>query len=167
MQRDGITGFPALAGPNSVVLLLGSYPSPKSFDEGFYYGHPQNRFWKLMAELLQQAVPQTIEEKSNLILQNRLALWDSLQTCTILGASDSSISNPVPNNIAQLVQQGTIRHIFCNGAAAHKYYRLYNQAATGLPAVQLPSTSAANAAYSLPRLIQAWQPVVQALAQHS
>ena len=159
MQRQGITGFGPVYTGASRALILGSYPSPKSFEVGFYYGHPQNRFWPLLAALFGAALPQSIEEKAALITQNGLALWDSLATCTITGASDSSITDAVPNDIAGLVAKTRIEAVFCNGTAAHRFYHQYCEPQTGLPALRLPSTSPANAAWGLPRLLAAWQPV--------
>lgn len=158
-------GFAPVFSKNSRVLILGSYPSPKSFAQNFYYGHPQNRFWPLVAALTGCAVPQTIPEKQALILNNGLALWDSLESCTITGASDASIRDPVPNDIAAMLSKTAVHSIFCNGAAAHRYYRQFNQANTGIPAQRLPSTSPANAAFSFQRLLEAWQPLAQALHQ--
>lgn len=157
--RSGTPGFPPICAPNSRALILGSYPSPKSFAAGFYYGHPQNRFWSLIALLANAEIPTTIEEKTALILRHNLALWDSLQQCTIAGASDASITQAVPNDIAGLVQHSQIQAIFCNGSAAHTYYSRYCARQTGLTAMRLPSTSPANAAWGLARLAEAWQPV--------
>lgn len=158
-QRGNQPGFGPLYSQNSAALILGSYPSPKSFAHGFYYGHPQNRFWPLLASLAGWQTPQTIQQKTALVLQNSLALWDSLLSCQITGASDASIKNPVPNEIAALLQKTKVEAIFCNGAAAHKIYMRYCYPATGLAAVCLPSTSPANAAYSMQRLQQCWQPL--------
>lgn len=153
------TGFAPLFSSHSKALILGSYPSPKSFAEGFYYGHPQNRFWPLLAALAGRPRPTTLDEKKALVLENGLALWDSLESCRIAGASDASITDAVPADIPWLLAQAPIRAVFCNGAAAHKYYRKFCEAATGLPATQLPSTSPANAAWSLERLLDAWAPL--------
>ncbi|MDL2323991.1 DNA-deoxyinosine glycosylase [Ruminococcaceae bacterium OttesenSCG-928-A16] len=159
--RGSEMGFSPIFAPHARALILGSYPSPKSFENQFYYGHPQNRFWPLLAALASAPVPQTIPQKKALLLQNNLALWDALQQCSIVGAADVSITNPVPNDIATLVKQSNIQAIFCNGAAAYKFYHRYCEADTGLQATALPSTSPANAAYTMPRLIQAWQPLRQ------
>ena len=116
-QRVG-PGFAPVAGPESRVLILGSFPSVKSREVGFYYGHPQNRFWPLLAALLQKPVPQTTAQKQQLILQNGLALWDTVCCCTITGASDASIRDVQPNDIAKLCQTYPITKIFCNGAVS-------------------------------------------------
>lgn len=159
-QRVG-PGFAPVAGPQSHVLILGSFPSVKSREVGFYYGHPQNRFWPLMAHLLGQPVPETIEQKKALILQNGLALWDTVCCCTITGASDASIRDVQPNDIAALCQKYPIEKIYCNGAASYRVYQKYAQEQTGIAAAKLPSTSPANAAWRMERLQEAWAGVVQ------
>jgi hypoxanthine-DNA glycosylase len=162
-RRSGIKGFDPLYTPGSRALILGSYPSPKSFEQNFYYGHPQNRFWPLLAALLGRALPTGTENKKALVLNAGLAVWDSLESCTITGASDASIQNPVPNDIAWLLSQTRVRAIFCNGTVSHRIYRRFCQPKTGIAAVCLPSTSPANAGFGLERLIAAWQPVARAL----
>lgn len=144
---------------HSRALILGSYPSPKSFEVGYNYGHPQNRFWPLIAALAGRPSPTTLAERHALILESNLALWDSLESCQIIGASDASIIDPVPNDIPWLLTQAPIEAVFCNGAAAHRYYRLFCQEATGLAAAKLPSTSPANAGYRFERLLAAWVPL--------
>ena len=140
------------------ALILGSFPSPKSREQRFYYGHPQNRFWPLMAALTGRPAPawQDIAAKRVLILESGLAVWDVIESCDIRGASDASIRNVVPNDIAALAQRLGVRAIFCNGGTAGRLYARYAQPHTGLAAVALPSTSPANAAWSLPRLEAAW-----------
>ena len=157
--RGSDPSFPPVYSSASRALILGSYPSPQSFAYGFYYGHPQNRFWPLLAQLTGYATPQSIFEKKSLVLENSLALWDSLEQCSISGASDASIRNPVPNDIPALLAKTSIQAVFCNGAAAHKYYRLYCLPHTSIESICLPSTSPANAAYSMQRLLDAWQPL--------
>lgn len=148
--------FGPLWGPQSRVLILGSWPSPKSREQGFYYGHPQNRFWPLMARLTGRERPVTVEEKRALILNSGLALWDALESCTIQGAQDATIRDAVPTDIPGLLACSDIRAVACNGAAAHKYYEKFARPRTGLEAVRLPSTSPANAAWSMDRLTAAW-----------
>ena len=133
--------FPALFDEKSEVLLLGSIPSPKSREQGFYYGHPQNRFWKVLASVLNEPTPETIDEKKAMLLEHHIALWDVLDSCTIIGASDTSIEDVVPNDIASLIAKTKIKRIFCTGATAHKLYEKYCEKATGIKAVKLPSTS--------------------------
>lgn len=151
-------GFPPVCGSSARALILGSFPSPKSREQGFYYGHPQNRFWPLLASLLNEPVPHKddIASKKRLLLTHELALWDTVCRCTITGASDASIRDVVPNEVAGLVRQLGVRVIFCNGAASGRVYARYAQPFTGLPAVVLPSTSPANAAWTLPRLREVW-----------
>ncbi len=158
-KRGDVKGFGPVYGSASRALILGSYPSPKSFEQGFYYGHPQNRFWPLLAALCGAPLPRSIPEKTQLMLSHNLALWDSLERCVITGASDSSIQDPVPNDIAGLLQKTKIEAVFCNGTASYTIYKKYCQAVTGLPALRLPSTSPANAACKLEGLLQAWAPL--------
>lgn len=120
----------------SRVLMLGTMPSPKSREQGFYYGHPQNRFWKVLAAAFDAEVPQTIPEKKQLLLTHHIALWDVLASCTIAGASDASIRDPKPNDIAQLCAAAPIEQIFCTGTKATQLYRKLCE-----PAVHLPRTA--------------------------
>lgn len=144
---------------SSRVLVLGTMPSPKSRETGFYYNHPQNRFWKVMAALFDEPVPETNDEKRALALRHGVALWDVLAECTIEGASDGSIADCVPNNIGSLLAKAPIEAIFCTGAKAAELYAKYCEPQTGMPATRLPSTSPANAAVSLEQLIEAYQPI--------
>lgn len=150
--------FAPVYGEASRALILGSWPSPKSWQMGFYYGHPGNRFWPLLASLTGEAVParEDIPAKRGLILGHGLALWDVLAGCTIEGASDASIRDAVPEDIAFLLARAPIEAIFCNGATAHKLYTKYMQPVSGIAAVRLPSTSPANAAWGMERLRSAW-----------
>lgn len=158
-QRGHEISFPPVVSPRAEILILGSYPSPKSFEYGFYYGHPQNRFWPLAAHLAGCATPKTIDEKKALVLNSRIALWDALERCRIQGASDASISDAIPNDIASLIQRTGIKAVYCNGAASHRFYTRFCRQQTGLDATCLPSTSPANAAFTWPRLLNAWQPL--------
>lgn len=153
--------FEPVWGPGSRAILLGSWPSPKSWEQGFYYSHPQNRFWPLLASLVGCELPADIPAKKRLILQNGLALWDVLEHCTITGASDASIRDPVPVDLPGLLQKAPICAVFCNGAAAHKLYEKQLLPRTGIPAVKLPSTSPANAGFSLEKLQQVWGPALE------
>jgi hypoxanthine-DNA glycosylase len=148
--------FGPLYNENSRVLILGSFPSVKSREQEFFYGHPQNRFWKVMAALFGAPVPQTIEEKKALILDNGLALWDSIGSCEITGSSDASIRNAEPNDLRIITGSCDIRAIYCNGKKSLEVYNRYREPVLGRPAEALPSTSPANAAWSLDRLIEAW-----------
>ncbi len=148
--------FPPLYDAGSRVLILGSFPSPKSREAGFFYGHPQNRFWRVLAVLFDADVPQTVEEKTALVLKNRLALWDTVASCEVAGASDASITNVTANDLRPILRGADIRAIFCNGATSYKWYQKLLRAKLEREAVCLPSTSPANAAWTLPRLIGAW-----------
>lgn len=152
--------IPPLFNEASRVLILGSFPSVKSREAMFFYGHPQNRFWRIMAALTNRPVPQSVEEKTELILSNRFALWDSIGSCTIAGSSDSSIRDVVPNDLRRILDYVPIEHIFCNGATSLKYYRRYNEPILGRTAEVLPSSSPANAAWSLERLTEAWRVIL-------
>ena len=150
--------FEPVCGPASRALILGTWPSPKSREMSFYYGHPQNRFWPLMAALTGEPVParEDIAAKKQIILRHGLALWDTLERCTITGASDASIRDAVPNDIAALLEKVPIEAVFCNGAAAYKIYTKYLLPVSGIPAVRLPSTSPANAACRPQQLEALW-----------
>ena len=148
--------FEPVFGPASRALILGSWPSPESWRQGFFYGHPRNRFWPLLARLCGAQTPATVEEKRALILQNGLALWDVLESCTVTGASDASIKDPVPVDLAALLQQAPVEAVFCNGATAFRLYEKMLRPVSGIPAVRLPSTSPANAAFSMEKLAAAW-----------
>lgn len=154
---DILHPFPPLFDENSRTLILGSFPSVKSREQCFFYGHPQNRFWRLTAMLFDEEVPQSIEEKKRLILRHNLALWDVVYSCTITGSSDSSIKNVVANDLSPILNESRVDRIFTNGALAHKLYMKHIFPQTGIEAVKLPSTSPANAAYSLDRLSEYWE----------
>lgn len=143
----------------SRVLILGSFPSVKSREGQFFYHHPQNRFWKVLAALTAEEEPHCIEEKKRLLLKNHIAVWDVIHSCEITGSSDSTIRNVVPNDLDRILKAADIRQIFTNGGKASELYRKYIEPSTGRPSVKLPSTSPANAACSLERLITDWQPV--------
>lgn len=145
---------------SSRVLILGTMPSPKSRESGFYYGHPQNRFWRVMAALFDEPLPQTNAEKEALALRHGVALWDVLAECTIEGAADGTIAECVPNNIASVLARAPIEKVFCTGAKATELYRKYCEPHTDVPCTRLPSTSPANAATSLEQLIEAYRQLV-------
>lgn len=146
----------------SEILILGSFPSVKSREEGFFYGHPQNRFWKTLAAIKQNSVPQTIEEKKKFLLEYHIAVWDVIHSCDISGSSDSSIKNVVPNDINTILNTAPIKRIYVNGKKAEQLYKKYIMPIVGREAVCLPSTSPANAAWSLERLIDAWRVILEA-----
>ncbi len=144
----------------SRVLILGTLPSVKSREQNFYYGHPQNRFWKVIAALYGEPVPQTIAQKKELLLKHQIAVWDVIAECDIYGSSDSSIKNVVPADISRILGQAPIRQIYANGAKAYELYNKYSLAATGREITKLPSTSPANAAFGMERLLEAWQVIL-------
>ena len=153
--------IPPVFDENSTVLILGSFPSVKSRESEFFYGHPQNRFWRVTAAVFSRPVPQTVEEKKAFLLENHIALWDVLASCEIEGSADSSIKNAVPNDIDIILSKAKIKRIFVNGRTAEKYYKKYIQPRIGAEAVCLPSTSPANAAKSLEKLIEEWGVIKQ------
>lgn len=158
MKTDRIVHpIPPLYNKNSIILILGSFPSVKSREAMFFYGHPQNRFWKVIAALLKEPVPQSVEEKRELLLNHRIAVWDVIQSCEIKGSSDSSIKNVVPNDFLPILKSSNIKTIYANGATAEKYYKKYSEKAIGRKCICLPSTSPANARFRLDDLIRAWQ----------
>lgn len=148
--------IPPIFDKNSKILILGSFPSVKSREGCFFYHHPQNRFWKTLAGVLEQPVPSSIEDKRDFLLRNGIAVWDVIASCTITGSSDSSIRDVVPNDLTPILELVPDIRIFCNGAASARYYKKYLEPQTGKKAAQLPSTSPANAAWSLDRLKGAW-----------
>ena len=148
--------IPPLYGPRSERLILGSFPSVKSREAMFFYGHPQNRFWRVLAALCGEPTPRNVEEKTKLVLDHGFALWDVIASCEIVGSSDSSITNAVANDLTPILAGSRVTRIFCNGTTSFRLYGRYIQPVTGIEAVYLPSTSPANAQWSLERLIAAW-----------
>ena len=142
---------------HSRVLVLGSLPSVRSREMQFYYGHPQNRFWRVLAAVFAQPVPDTIEEKNALLLQNGIALWDVVAQCEIAGSSDATIRHAEPTDLRIVLDECPIKAIYANGMTAAKLYDRLQKPLTGRPITTLPSTSPANAAWSLPRLCEAWR----------
>jgi TDG/mug DNA glycosylase family protein len=146
---------------SSKILLLGTIPSPKSREFGFYYSHPQNRFWRVLSDLFHQQLPVTNDEKINFLLKNHIALWDVLKSCRIDGADDSSIKEPVPNDIHSLLKKTTIQAVFTTGAKATALYSRWCAKLTGIHAIQLPSTSPANCRhYDYEKLKEAYQVIL-------
>ena len=141
----------------SEVLILGSFPSVKSREEGFFYGHPANRFWKVTAAVFGEEEPKTVTEKQAFLLKNHIAVWDVIQSCDIAGSSDSSIKNVTANDLKVILQQAEIRQIYVNGKKAAQLYQRYIYPQIQREAYCLPSTSPANATWSVPRLIEAWK----------
>ena len=158
--------FPPLYDAKSEILILGSFPSVKSREQQFFYGHPQNRFWRVTAAVCGAEVPVTIEEKRTFLLQNHIALWDVIASCEITGSSDSSIRNVVPNDLTPIFKTAQIRQIYVNGGTAAKYYDKYQKPVLQRDAIRLPSTSPANAAWSVERLVSVWQCIRQGMRNH-
>lgn len=142
---------------NSRILILGSFPSVKSREVSFYYGHPQNRFWKVISAVFGEELPATVEEKTEFLKRNRIALWDVIESCEISGSSDSSIRNVVPTDLDRVLSASRIEKIFINGSTAARLYDKYQRRGIELEAVKLPSTSPANAAWNLERLTAEWK----------
>ena len=149
--------FEPIINNDSRVLVLGSFPSVKSRENSFYYGHPQNRFWPMLAMTFKQGIPLTIQEKTELLHQHRIALWDVIERCQLDGSMDSSIRDALPNDISSLLKAAPLERVLLNGQLAGKLYQRYI-GVSSLPYHVLPSTSPANAAWSLQRLADAWQP---------
>ncbi|MBQ7121399.1 MAG: DNA-deoxyinosine glycosylase [Clostridia bacterium] len=149
--------IPPLFNAQSETLILGSFPSVKSREAAFFYGHPQNRFWAVIAAVFESEKPLTVEAKKELILSNKLALWDVIAQCEIEGSADSTITDVKANDLSVILENSSVRQIFVNGKTAEKYYNKYTYPKTGIKAVCLPSTSPANAAWSLERLVDAWR----------
>lgn len=148
--------FEPIYDEHSKVLVLGSLPSVKSREQGFYYGHPQNRFWKVLAAIFACPVPATIEEKKEMLLANQVALWDVIESCDIIGSSDSSIKNVTPADIGAVLEKTRIQSVYANGKKAESLYIKYIFPKTQAPVIALPSTSPANAACSLEKLVEVW-----------
>ena len=144
----------------SRVLILGTMPSPKSREVQFYYGHPQNRFWRVLAAVLGEEVPRSVPEKKAMLLRHRIALWDVLAECEITGASDSSIRNPVANDLSVILDHAPVQAVFTTGATAWKLYTRLQKPHTGIEAVRLPSTSPANCAVKMEALIEAYKAIL-------
>ncbi len=151
--------LPPFVREDSEILMLGSFPSPKTREEGFYYAHPSNRFWKVMAGVFEEEEPGSLAEKRAFLERNRIALFDTLYSCEIQGASDASIKNPVGADLTPILKTAGIRGIFCTGAVSYRYYKKLVEPKTKRKAWKLPSTSAANALMSLEKLVEAYRVV--------
>ncbi len=141
---------------DSKILILGSFPSVKSRETAFFYGHPQNRFWRVLSIILCKTTPNSIDEKRRMLLESHIALWDVIASCEIEGSADSTIKNARANDLCRILSRADIKKIFVNGKTAKKYYDLYIKPTIGREAICLPSTSPANATYSLARLTEEW-----------
>ncbi len=154
--KTQVHNIPPLYDEKSRVLILGSFPSVKSREAAFFYAHPQNRFWPTLAAVLSEETPKTVEEKKAMVLRRGVAMWDTIGSCEIVGSSDASITNVVPNDLRVILETADIQAIFCNGGTSYASYKKYCRAKLGREAVQLPSTSPANARWTKEKLIEAW-----------
>jgi len=149
---------------DSKILILGTMPSPKSREFGFYYSHPQNRLWRVLAQVFEEPVPESVQEKECFLHGHHIAMWDVLKECDIEGADDSTIANPAPNDIGMILDAAEIRAVFTTGRKATELYRKLCYPATGLPSVYLPSTSPANCRnYTEESLITAYRIILDYL----
>ena len=151
--------FEPVFNEESKLLILGSFPSVKSRENNFYYGHPKNRFWKVLSRVIEDEVPQTIEEKKLFLIEHHIAVWDVIESCTIVGSSDTSIKDVVINDFSRVLENSAIEKIYVNGSKAYDLYHKYAEEKTGIVAIKLPSTSPANAAWSLDRLCVEWDQI--------
>ena len=159
--KSHVHEFEPVFNHNSKILILGTFPSVKSRETQFYYGHPQNRFWKIIARITNSEVPSTIEEKKALLYEHGIAIWDVIASCEIQGSSDSSIRNVVPTDLNRIFTQCNIERIYANGGMAKKLYEKYSKSQNGREIIGLPSTSPANAAYSMERLMESWVQILK------
>lgn len=151
------SAFGPFVRPDSRLLILGSFPSPKSREQAFFYGHPQNRFWKVAAAVFDEKTPLTIDEKKEFLLRNHIALWDVIKSCEIEGSADSTIRNVQPNDLGIILEKADIAKVFVNGRTSEKYYIRYIEPKLGIKAICLPSTSPANASWNVEKLTEAWK----------
>lgn len=149
--------FEPIFDSKSKILILGTFPSVKSRENNFYYGHPQNRFWSVLAEILGVSTPLNILEKKQMLLNNNIAIWDVVGSCEISNSADMSIKNVVPNDLSVILENADIKTVYANGKTAEKLYNKYLLKKTGKEITTLPSTSPANAAFSKERLVKAWK----------
>jgi len=164
MESRRIThAFAPVFDSESRILILGTMPSPKSRELGFYYSHPRNRFWPVMANIFGEEIPKTPEYKKAFCLRHKIALWDVLRECDIEGASDSSIKNAVPNDISVILNSADIKAVFATGTTAAKLYKKFIEPKTGIPEVALPSTSPANAKAKFEELAEKYKIILDYL----
>ena len=156
-----VHNFPPVYDSSSKILILGTFPSVKSREAEFYYAHPQNRFWKVLAKVLNAPLPESIEEKQAMLLKHHIALWDTVASCSITGSGDASIRDVVPNDIGMILRACPIRAVYTNGGKAHELYRRHIFPQTGIEDIRLPSTSPANAAWSLEKLCGEWKNILK------
>ena len=152
--------FNPIYNQESKILILGTFPSVKSRETNFYYGHPRNRFWKIIAALVNSNIPITVEEKKNLLLENHIALWDVIKSCNITGSEDASIKSVIPNDFTDIMKKTKIEKIYANGNKAYELYMKYVYPDIKREIKKLPSTSPANAGYSLEKLVEKWKVLI-------
>ncbi len=155
--------IPPLYDGESRILILGSFPSAKSREACFFYAHPQNRFWRVLAALFHEEVPENTASRRDFLLRHHIAVWDTIAACEITGSSDASVKNAVPNDLAPILNAAPVRAVFCNGALSYKLYQKHQAHTIPLPVFALPSTSPANAACRLDDLLAAWQIILSYL----
>lgn len=160
-MRDGggrvIHPIPPFYSDDSLILILGSFPSVRSREERFFYAHPRNRFWQTLARIFRESVPASVDEKKSFLLRNRIALWDVIGSCSISASSDASIRGAIPNDIPGLLRSINVKAIFTNGGTASKLYKKLILPVCGIEAIPLPSSSPANASLSADRLAEEWE----------
>lgn len=149
--------IPPTYNKNSKILILGSFPSVKSREYGYFYGHPQNRFWKVVSLIFEDEFPKTKEDKKEFLLKHKIAAWDVIASCDIVGSSDNSITNVKANNLKEIIENSKVEKIFVNGKKAAELYKKYIEPEIKISAITLPSTSPANAVYKLERLVDEWK----------
>ncbi len=148
--------FEPIYNNKSKILILGSFPSIKSRENNFYYGHPQNRFWKILENIFNEEIDNNIQNKKEFLLKHNIALWDTIKSCNIVSSSDSSIKNAVPNDIEKIIKKSNVSCILCNGNTSYKIFNKHFKDKITIPVICLPSSSSANAKFSLTMLIDIW-----------
>lgn len=161
MHSHIVHPIPPVYSEESRILILGSFPSVKSREAGFFYGHPQNRYWKVLAAVFRDSFPETVPGRRAFLLRHRIAAWDVIASCDIEGSSDSSIRNVAANDLSAILNAGDIRHIYTNGKTAWRLYQKYTAPVLGRDSICLPSTSPANAAWNIERLTEAWSVILE------
>lgn len=164
MENKAVTHtFAPIYNKNSKILILGTFPSVKSREINFYYGHPQNRFWRVLSNVLETDLPITVEDKKDFLLSNNIAIWDVIHSCEITGSADSTIKSVVPNDLSVILNNADIKSIYVNGKTAEKLYNQYIKKKTKRDIIYLPSTSPANAQWNLQRLADEWSKIKEDL----
>lgn len=163
MKERQVHNIEPIFNNKSKILILGSFPSVKSRESEFFYGHPQNRFWRVVSMVCDRPCPGTVDEKRKFLIESNIAVWDVIKSCDIEGSSDSSISDVTPNDIAGILKETCIQKIFVNGGTANRMYKKYCEPKTKITAVMLPSTSPANARFNIDMLVDKWSVIKEFL----